>query len=130
MRNSEKKIAKFKIWFEGLSSPEQLKTLACLMRLKKVGVIRNYEREIKRVIFTFEKKRGNGELLKVFGKADINEVIELSSAMFRIGRKIRGHVEAPRKSVTAGIGIGAAMVGAVGIYSARRRRNGIIYKKQ
>ncbi len=59
-----KKIAKFEEWFGELEPRNQLRTLACLMRLKKVRPSESsYDKEINKCIFRLERKKGNSELL-------------------------------------------------------------------
>lgn len=121
-----KKIAKFEEWFGELESGNQLRTLACLMRLKKVKPSESsYDKEIKKCIFRLERKRGNSELLKFFTGIGIeeDEFKGLVFKFFDLGRKIRGHVERPKKIRRAGI-IGGAIAGAgIGIFTERRRSN-------
>lgn len=121
-----KKIAKFEEWFSELESGNQLRTLACLMRLKKVRPSESsYDREIKKCIFRLERKKGNSELLKFFTGIGIEEdkFKGLVFKFFDLGRKIRGHVERPKKVRRAGI-IGGAIVGAgIGIFTERRKSN-------
>lgn len=122
-----KKIAKFEEWFGELESGNQLRTLACLMRLKKVRPSESsYDREIKKCIFRLERKKGNSELLKFFTGIGIeeDEFKGLVFKFFDLGRKIRGHVERPKKIRRAGIlGVGALAGAGIGIFTERRRSN-------
>lgn len=121
-----KKIAKFEEWFGELESGNQLRTLACLMRLKKVRPSESsYDKEIKKCIFRLERKKGNSELLKFFSGIGIeeDEFKGLVFKFFDLGRKIRGHVERPKKIRRAGIIGGAIACAGIGIFTERRRSN-------
>ena len=120
-----KKIAKFEKWFSELEPRNQLRTLACLMRLKKVRSSESsYDREIKKCIFRLERKKGNSELLKFFTGIGIeeDEFKGLVFKFFDLGRKIRGHIEKPKKIRRAGI-LGALAGAGIGIFTERRRSN-------
>lgn len=124
-----KRIAKFEDWFSRLQPADQLKTLACLMRLKKVRSSgNNYDKEIKKCIFRLEKKRGNSELLKFFAGINISEG-EFNSLVFKffdLGRKIRGHRE--KQKLVKRAGICGALAGGIGIFM--RRTNPLSIRKK
>ena len=126
-----KRKTKFKEWFEGLEPGEQLRTLACLMRLKEVRASgKNYDETIRRCIFRIEKKKGNSELLKFFTGIGIEEdqFKGLVYYFFDTGRTIRGHrkKEKPKKMVAGCCG---ALVGAAGFSLLNKKSYGILEKK-
>ena len=118
------KEKKFENWFRGLNPGNQLRALACLMRLKKVNYSSEvYNKEIKRLVFRLERKKGNTELLKFFSGIDIDTLKfkSLVYNLFDLGRKIRGHKPKLVTVKRAGI-CGGAIGGACGIGIYKRRR--------